>query len=95
MYSIRGQGPTPANATYHLHRAPRTSPHRLCGNGGNRSQGQEACGKERACCRRPFHPVCAGICHKEPYGENDSLSTVQQLLLRFWVPTTLDVGPRN
>ena len=23
------------DATYHLHRAPRTSPHRLCGNGGN------------------------------------------------------------
>ena len=64
MYSIRGQGPTPADATYHLHRALRTSPHRLCGNGGNRSHGQEACGKERACCHRPFHPVCAGICHK-------------------------------
>ena len=54
-------------ATYHLHRAPRTSPHRLCGNGGNRSYGQKACGKERACCRRPFHPVCAGICHKKQH----------------------------
>ena len=46
MYPIRGQGPTPADATYHLHRAPRTSPHQLCRNGGNRSHGQEACGKD-------------------------------------------------
>ena len=51
--------------------------------------------KEHACCRRPFHPVCAGIHHKEPYGKNDSPSAVQQLLLRFWVPTMLNVGPRN
>ena len=95
MYSIRGQGPTPADATYHLHIALRTSSHRLCGNGGNRSHGQEACGKERACCRRPFHLVCAGICDKKPYGKNNSLSAVQQLLLCFWVPTTLNVGPRD
>ena len=42
-----------------------------------------------------FHPVCAGICHKKPYSENNSPSAVQQLLLRFWVPTMLNVGPRN
>ena len=95
MYSIRDQGPTPADATYHLHRALGTSPYRLCGNGGNRSHGQEACGKERVCRRRPFHPICARIRHKKPYGQNNSPSAVQQLLLRFWVPTTLNVGPRN
>ena len=42
-----------------------------------------------------LYPVCAGICHEKSYGENNSPSAVQQLLLCFRVPTMLNVGPRN
>ena len=84
MYSVQGEGPAPTDATYHLHQANGIGPHRLRRNGSHRSNRQEARSAERVGGRRSLHPLCAGICHQKPYGEDNGPGAVQQLLLCVW-----------
>ena len=95
MYSVRGKGPAPTDATYHLHRANGIGPHQLRRNGSHHSHRQEARSAECVGGRRSLHPLCAGICHQKPYSKDNGPSAVQQLLLFVWFSPMSHVGSRN
>ena len=44
---------------------------------------------------RSLHPICAGIRYQKPYGEDNGLGAVQQLLLCVWFSPTPYVGSGN
>ena len=94
-YSVQGEGPAPTDATYHLHRTDGIGPHQLHQNGSHHSNRQEARSAERVGGRGSLHPLCAGICHQKPYGEDNGPGVVQQLLLCVWFSPTSHVGSRN
>ena len=95
MYSVGGERSAPTNATYHLHRADGIGPHRLHWNGNHGSDRQEAHSVERVGGRGSLHPLCAGIHHQKPYGEDNGPGAVQQLLLCVWISPMSHVRSRN